>query len=338
MMTAVIVAALVVGNAEPVYANSDESSSTPLEETIDSALAEVGEAADGLVSPVEAPDGIIEATTIGPGEESTITIETKKEVVEVSLDDLTSGSGLSLTLPEVSEIENAEISADGSIVFQSGVDQADLVVQALDDGAVRVLTIIGDSDASTEYKYEFDLPAGTKLNPTADGGVQIMDADGSSAGAILPAWAVDAAGNDIETFYRVDGATVTQIVQHDADGVVYPVVADPKIYYAWWQIFSWSEWKPTSYPKGQLSIALSGYGRWDVITAADQFLSSGWSLLRSKYSSSILTTSMRQQWECHVLGGIAEWGTFDLERHRYSNPNWRNRIGRVWPLQNVCNW
>jgi hypothetical protein len=110
------------------------------------------------------------------------------------------------------------------------------------------------------------------------------------------------------------------------------------VYYAWWQLFTWSEWRWNSaYRMNQLSMQLSGCGRYDVIFNAGQFLSSGWNLLKSRHSSWIFTPSMRQQWECHVLGGIAEWGTFDLEYERRSLPNWRSRIG-MRPISQTCNW
>ncbi|MFQ4149801.1 hypothetical protein AAGW05_14090 [Arthrobacter sp. LAPM80] len=88
----------------------------------------------------------------------------------------------------------------------------------------------------------------------------------------------------------------------------------------------------------QLSMELSSWGRSDVILNAGQFVNSGWNLLKTKYPEWMFTPTMRQQWECHVLGGIAEWGTFDLEYDRRSLPNWRDRIGRVSPLSATCNW
>jgi len=52
---------------------------------------------------------------------------------------------------------------------------------------------------------------------------------------------------------------------------------------------------------------------------------------------------MLQQWDCHVVGGLLEWGTFDLELGRESNPDWASSIpGRVVDAGFVpaaaCNW
>ena len=42
-----------------------------------------------------------------------------------------------------------------------------------------------------------------------------------------PAWAFDAAGRPVPTWYEWDGESLTQIVEHRAGGYAYPIVADP---------------------------------------------------------------------------------------------------------------
>jgi len=51
-----------------------------------------------------------------------------------------------------------------------------------------------------------------------------------------------------------------------------------------------------------------------------------------------LHESMRQQWECHVLGGLAEWGTFDLEMSGDPTQTGGAVFGTVLPLSSTCNW
>ncbi len=43
-------------------------------------------------------------------------------------------------------------------------------------------------------------------------------------------WAKDAEGKELKTWFTTDGLTLTQHVEHNVKGVVYPVTADP-----WWQ-------------------------------------------------------------------------------------------------------
>ncbi|UWX95798.1 hypothetical protein N2K95_08785 [Arthrobacter zhaoxinii] len=271
-------------------------------------------------------------------EEGSVEVSRDGEEAEAVLDGGSDGIELTLGLPTPEYAEDAEVQDDGTAIYMDPEGIVDVGVQTLDDGSVRVLTVINDEIAPGRYDYQIDVEDGVVLELTPEGAVALKGADGSSQGMILPAWAEDAAGNPVETHYEMAGNTVTQIVDHNAPGVVYPVVADPKVYYAWWQLFKWSEWRWSSaYRSNQLSMQLSAWGRHDVIFAAGQFVSSGWNLLKQKHPSWIFTSSMRQQWECHVLGGIAEWGTFDLEINRPSLPNWRKRIG-MRPLSATCNW
>ncbi len=50
---------------------------------------------------------------------------------------------------------------------------------------------------------------------------------------IAAPWAKDANGNDVETFYTVNGDDLTQVVNHVNASVTYPIVADPTYKY-WW--------------------------------------------------------------------------------------------------------
>ncbi|MDQ4502945.1 hypothetical protein [Sinomonas sp. ASV322] len=212
-------------------------------------------------------------------------------------------------------------------------------MQTLTDGSIRALTVLNNRHAPVRYDYRLELTADTTPIQTGDGSISLRDRNGTSKGWIAPAWAVDANGAPVKTHYEVNGNVIAQIVEHTGQHVAYPVIADPRVYYAWWQLFNWSEWHWNSaYGMNQLSIELSIWGRHDLVFNAGQFLTSGWNLLKEKHSWWMFTDSMRQQWECHVLGGIAEPGTFDLEYERRSVPDWRSRIGRVWPPQDTCNW
>lgn len=313
-------------------------SADKLAATIAKAVDQAAPESADVIEPVEGLSDAFAAEVQGPDGTGRVEIDPSSGGASITLDGGDVESELVLKLPDVGQDVLPDIADDGTAVFGAGAENVDVGLQALSDGAVRALTVINGAESPNEYEYTFELPEGSFFESSEDGGIRLYSDTGEASGAILPAWAVDAAGTPVPTRYIVDGSTVTQIVDHSSAAYEYPVVADPKIYYAWWQIFSWTNYHyPAKYPAGQLSIALSGWGRWDVITNMVQFQRSGWSLLKSKYPSSILTTTMRQQWDCHVLGGIAEWGTFDLERKRPSNANWRNRIG-MRPLSSTCNW
>lgn len=325
-------------SARPTYAVEVNETANSLSVTISEAVEIAAPEISNVVRPVVDQDDGYTAEVRGPSVSGRVEIQPTLEGVVLTLDGGVAESKMGLELPELGLVTSPEIADDGTAVFEAGDANVDVGIQALSDGAVRAVTVINGIDSPTEYEYDFDLPEGVVMKPTQDGGVRLYNDGGEMMGAILPAWAVDGAGTSVPTRYEVQGSKLTQIVAHDSQAVEYPVVADPKIYYAWWQIFSWTEFHtPRAYPTGQLSIALSGWGRWDVIMNAGQFLTSGWNLLKSKYPSRILKTSMRQQWDCHVLGGIAEWGTFDLEMKRPPNANWRSRVGML-PPSATCNW
>lgn len=304
-------------------------------EAIKEAVIAANEDDSPLIKPeVSTSDTIV--SSVGEG-----TVEIHKEGTDATtvLDGGADGLKVSIGLPTAANAKEATTAADGTTIYNDPQGLVDVGVQTLEDGSFRALTVINGKDAPEEYVYKLEVPTGITLRPESDGSITLADADGNSQGSIQPAWAIDANGTPVETRYEIEGSSVTQIVNHQGAGVMYPVVADPKIYYAWWQLFTWSEWRwNATYGMNQLSMELSSWGRSDVILNAGQFVNSGWNLLKTKHSSWIFTASMRQQWECHVLGGIAEWGTFDLEYERRSLPNWRDRIGRVSPLSATCNW
>jgi hypothetical protein len=71
-----------------------------------------------------------------------------------------------------------------------------------------------------------------------------------------------------------------------------------------------------------------------------------WAVLLDAHGDKINTPSIKQQFDCHVAGGIAggsvENDTWDLEYYRSSNPDWgREAAGAMWEAKTVgaaCNW
>ena len=64
------------------------------------------------------------------------------------------------------------------------------------------------------------------------GAAVIVGADGVPVASVQAPWAYDANGRAIPTQFEVNGATLTQVVEHS--GAAYPVVADPQTLYFWW--------------------------------------------------------------------------------------------------------
>jgi hypothetical protein len=138
---------------------------------------------------------------------------------------------LSVTLPTEVELDQGQAAADGSIVYPASDGEADVVVQALDDGSVRMQTVQHIVQASYESTYEFEKDL--KLRRLDDGSIDVIrDAPDAGTvqvvGTIDQPWAYDANGTAQETFYRVDHNKLIQVVEPSASAQ-YPIVADPRI-------------------------------------------------------------------------------------------------------------
>lgn len=128
---------------------------------------------------------------------------------------------LELTLPG----DSAQATAFDNLEF--GVTAGSGYTTAIEDsgsGTFRALVEIKSADAPTTYA--FSLGDGTEAVPLEDGGISVRDAAGHLLGIFEPAWAVDARGDAIPTWYEVRGATLIQHIGFTS-ATAFPVVADP---------------------------------------------------------------------------------------------------------------
>ena len=142
---------------------------------------------------------------------------------------------LEITLPQGLNIKDGVVARDGTIVFEADGDDAHAAVQTLDDGSVRLQTVLESAHAPSTYTYDFGDDV--VLNALDDGSVEVTQtvADGVLAvlGTIDAPWATDADGNSVRTHYTVEGSELTQHVDHTGS-TVFPVAADPKFTQTWW--------------------------------------------------------------------------------------------------------
>lgn len=153
---------------------------------------------------------------------------------------------VSMQLPEIVVDERGVLTDDGTVVYTNEEESITIGVQPLKEikdevflEGVRTTITISDSSASKEYEFAYDLQEGSKLVTAADylgeeydtGEVYIVDQDNVITKIIEPAWAKDANGNDIETYYKVNGNVLIQVVNFD-ENTAFPVVADPTA----WQV------------------------------------------------------------------------------------------------------
>lgn len=128
------------------------------------------------------------------------------------------GDDVAIGLP-VDVSRDAEVADDGTVVYQAETTKpaVDVAAQILEDGSVRVQTVIDTPEAPHEFAYPLTLPAGASLSLTDDGGVIAIDADGVFLAGVRTPWAKDAQGDKVATSYRIDGNTIVQTVATVAD-------------------------------------------------------------------------------------------------------------------------
>lgn len=240
----------------------------------------------------------------------------------------TKNGNLKISLP-IDNNGSGSLSASSTLVFKGQSKSfADVAVQAFSD-SIRIATIINDISSSTEYRYKINLNNGEKITQDDQGNVFIVTKNDLLIGGLTPAWAVDSKGRKIETFYKIDGDTIIQVVNHQLSDVQYPVIADPTIYGTYVQSAVWTSgsrgWTlrvtPTPYAR-KLSSYQAGYY--------------GWIELYNRMSYDGLDTNlsgMQDQYICHQ-----EWATWwDPNKPTWNLDEWRANVGYARTVFYRCN-
>ncbi len=156
------------------------------------------------------------------------------------------GTVLEMLLPQEARDTEGILTDGGTIVYGTEDASAAIGVQPLQERvgsvnleSVRTAICIADADAPKSYHFQFNLKDGQRLVTAADylgeeydtGEVYVIDDDGKIQSVIDPAWAKDANGKDVDTYYEVWKNMLIQVVNFD-ENTVFPVVADPTA----WQV------------------------------------------------------------------------------------------------------
>ncbi len=196
----------------------------------DNIAAVIADAAPTLET-VATPDTVTTSEVTFTGlNDVTVPIDADEPVTIESAD-----SSVEIALPTEIDVSDGVVADDGTVVFEDNGNDAHAAVQALDDGSVRLQTVLESPDAPSTYTYTFS--DGAELVLLDDGSVEVTEtiADGVVAviGLIEAPWAIDASGTNISTHYTVDGNALTQHVEHSREHA-YPITADPKTSSTWW--------------------------------------------------------------------------------------------------------
>lgn len=206
------------------------------------------------------------------------------------------------------------------------------------DGSVQLGTLINDAGAPRTFEYAITLADGSHLVEEENGYVMIENSTGKFEGGIAPAWATDAKGRSVPTRYLVDGDRLTQVVDHASGDFTYPIFADPWLGIDLVSSFYWTH--PVSGSSGyRVNISPTLWARsYSGNVAAPVVGGAGWDELYNKQHNTATATattwrsrmndSMRDQYICHMMYGIAqdEW---NLEQ-------WSPNNGLAWHIGQQC--
>lgn len=148
-----------------------------------------------------------------------------------------------MNLPNEISKEKGIITSNGTVVYNSDKNDMAVSVQAIQEKQgeiqldyVRTLITIENSNAPKQFDFEFNLPEGYRLVKDYDyednydeydcGQVFIVNDLNETVCTVDPAWAKDANGEKLESYYEIEGSTLRQVICFD-ENTAFPVVADP---------------------------------------------------------------------------------------------------------------
>lgn len=177
----------------------------------------------GLADPAPASSTAADAlvSTIGPTD-----ITVPREGGTASFE--SKGAKLTISLP-VADDAQAVPTSEGAVLKSN--NDSSVAVQATGDG-LRALSVLENDSAPKTYSYAFQ---GASLFPDGKSGYDVIQ-NMVVVAHVAPAWAKDANGRTVKTWYSADGSVLTQHV--DTEGAAFPVVADPWIADHGWTIFT----------------------------------------------------------------------------------------------------
>lgn len=256
------------------------------------------------------------------------------------------GEAIGLELQGSGGLEPASIDpASGIATYEAPEGDFTYVPVLRQDGTLQAHTVIDSADAPTRNEYTVEIPDGGRMEAVGTSVLIFNDGD-EMVGGIAPAWAKDALGNNVPTHYEIDGAVLTQVVEHRG-GSAYPVTADP------WLGVNLFGHVYTDWTNGDMRVnarvspwglaVWAGGGGGGVAGGQAILNSAGWTEVRSRGADvrhALDKASQRQQFECHALAsgftGSKEdrWPQWNLEKWR---PN-RTVHWSYGVAVHRCNW
>ncbi len=215
-------------------------------EDVEAALEDVLEEVPALEALVKGSSADVADLTIDEAPKADIAVEFQTDNgtrVGVPTDasdpielDSARGADIEIVLP--GNADDAKVTEDGSVVYENALTDTDIVVQAQADGGVRILTVIDGAGAPRSFNFETVLDRDESVVLLDDGSAIVTDVDGELIAQVPVAWAYDANGVEVPSWYSIRGDTLVLNVDHSSTSA-YPVIADPVYRRTWYGLETW---------------------------------------------------------------------------------------------------
>lgn len=129
--------------------------------------------------------------------------------------------------PQTIESQSPEKSDNQLAITPISGNEIDLDIDT-PSGNQMEWTIDGPED-SHEITFSVESSKEVRLEIDESSGAVIVYLDEEPSALINSPWAKDSNGDDVETYFKINGNKVTQYVDHLEDGSLYPIIADPRV-------------------------------------------------------------------------------------------------------------
>ena len=155
---------LTVGTSRATQARETRPVSE-ITQTVDRAIAVMGLESTAATS-FEQTTTAVTATN----SDVTVTVEGSNLLIAPTV-----GAPVSVTLPTGTS-DQVRIGPNGTIILAAAASDFAVAVTAQADGGVRVLEVVDSPTGPNSFDYALQLPAGARLEPRSDGGVDVLGA------------------------------------------------------------------------------------------------------------------------------------------------------------------
>lgn len=141
--------------------------------------------------------------------------------------------GIRIDLPGLAPDRASSIIDQATAFFPNVGEDSDLLITPTATG-VETHTQLRSPDAPLAQTVDLDLPAGAVLNPTPDGGAEVLEGEKRIL-AVDPPTAIDAEGEAVPVMLEVEGETIV-IHANPAPSAAYPILVDPVYETYFWEL------------------------------------------------------------------------------------------------------